>query len=73
MKCLLIFLLLLVACNVELSESRKQPHWWKDRNTIIHLFEWKWKDIARECEDFLQHKGYAGVQVILPYHFIINS
>lgn len=36
---------------------------WDNRNTIVHLFEWKWKDIANECEQFLQHKGYGGVQV----------
>ncbi|KAK5645222.1 hypothetical protein RI129_006522 [Pyrocoelia pectoralis] len=43
--------------------SQKDPHWANGRNTIIHLFEWKWKDIADECERFLQYKGYAGVQV----------
>ena len=30
---------------------------------MTHLFEWKWNDIAQECEDFLAPKGYGGVQV----------
>ena len=33
------------------------------RNTIVHLFEWKWSDIAAECERFLGPYGYCGVQV----------
>ncbi|CAD7088899.1 unnamed protein product [Hermetia illucens] len=38
-------------------------HQWDNRNTIVHLFEWKWDDIADECERFLAPKGYGGVQV----------
>ena len=30
---------------------------------IVHLFEWKWADIAAECENFLAPKGFGGVQV----------
>ena len=33
------------------------------RHTIVHLFEWKWSDIAAECERFLGPYGYCGVQV----------
>ncbi|KAA0203928.1 hypothetical protein HAZT_HAZT003498 [Hyalella azteca] len=33
---------------------------------IVHLFEWKWADIAAECENFLGPKGFAGVQVRAP-------
>ncbi|KAI8436628.1 LOW QUALITY PROTEIN: hypothetical protein MSG28_010128 [Choristoneura fumiferana] len=33
-----------------------------DRSTIVHLFEWKYKDIADECERFLGPKGFGGVQ-----------
>ena len=33
------------------------------RHTITHLFEWKWTDIADECEKFLGPYGYCGVQV----------
>nr|BAB32536.1 alpha-amylase [Drosophila melanogaster] len=33
------------------------------RSGMVHLFEWKWDDIAAECENFLGPNGYAGVQV----------
>lgn len=33
------------------------------RSTIVHLFEWKWNDIAEECERFLEPHGFGGVQV----------
>ncbi|XP_030387673.1 alpha-amylase A [Scaptodrosophila lebanonensis] len=33
------------------------------RNGMVHLFEWKWDDIAAECENFLGPKGFAGLQV----------
>ena len=34
-----------------------------NRRAIVHLFEWKWTDIAAECERFLGPRGYCGVQV----------
>ncbi|KAI4459936.1 alpha-amylase [Holotrichia oblita] len=46
-----------------LSQAQWDENMWEDRNTIVHLFEWKWNDIAEECERFLQYKGYGGVQV----------
>ena len=30
---------------------------------MVHLMDWRWVDIARECEEFLAPNGYAGVQV----------
>lgn len=45
-------------CQTQLDENM-----WENRNTIVQLFEWKWNDIADECENFLQHQGYGGVQV----------
>lgn len=33
------------------------------RTGIVHLFEWKWKDIALECTRFLGPRRFAGVQV----------
>lgn len=38
---------------------------------MVHLFEWKWGDIARECETFLAPNGYAGVQVSPPNENIV--
>src|SRR3569623_1362045 len=37
-----------------------------DRQLIVHLFDWKWSDIAAECENFLQHYGYGAVQISPP-------
>ena len=39
-----------------------QPHC-DGRQVIVHLFEWKWTDIAAECERYLAGAGYCGVQV----------
>lgn len=36
------------------------------RQTIVHLFEWKWTDIKAECTRFLGPYGYCGVQVSPP-------
>lgn len=29
----------------------------------VQLFQWKWTDIAEECENFLSLKGYKGKEV----------
>lgn len=31
--------------------------------TVVHLFEWRWEDVALECETFLGPSGYTAVQV----------
>lgn len=48
---------------VALSISQHDPHFVADRSTLVHLFEWRWEDIALECERFLGPYGYGGVQV----------
>jgi alpha-amylase len=35
-------------------------------DTFVHLFEWRWADIARECEVWLGPKGFKGVQISPP-------
>jgi hypothetical protein len=55
----LIFLLFFVA-NIH---AQKSPNTVKGRSAIVQLFEWKFNDIADECERFLAPKGFAGVQV----------
>ena len=37
---------------------------------FVHLFEWSWEDIAKECEDWLGPKGFAAVQVSPPTEHI---
>lgn len=41
----------------------KNPYYASGRSVNVHLFEWKWDDIAEECERFLGPKGYGGIQV----------
>ncbi|XP_065336314.1 alpha-amylase A-like [Cloeon dipterum] len=38
-------------------------HTWPNRSTIVHLFEWRWEDVARECEDYLAPNNFAGIQL----------
>ena len=40
---------------------------------IVHLVEWKFDDIAKECERFLGPYGFAGVQVRLRLAGTFNS
>ncbi len=40
---------------------------------FVHLFEWRWPDIARECETFLGPKGYTAVQVSPPNEHALLS
>ncbi|KAJ3665088.1 hypothetical protein Zmor_000601 [Zophobas morio] len=58
-----IILLTLCFCGVF---AQKDPHFADGRNSIVHLFEWKWNDIADECERFLAPKGFGGVQISPP-------
>jgi alpha-amylase len=46
-----------------LTTAQFNPHWWPNRSGMVHLFSWKFSDIADECENFLAPKGYAGVQI----------
>lgn len=47
-----------------LNEARNfyDPHFANGHGGIVQLFEWKWEDIANECE-FLADKKYGGIQV----------
>lgn len=33
---------------------------------FVHLFEWRWNDVARECEEYLGPAGFTGVQISPP-------
>ncbi|KAK7790984.1 hypothetical protein R5R35_005218 [Gryllus longicercus] len=52
----------LVTRDADRDLKQKDPHWVEGRNTIVQMFEWKFSDIAAECERFLAPAGYAGVQ-----------
>lgn len=34
-----------------------------NNGVIVHMFEWKWEDIAIECVQFLGPNGFKGIQV----------
>ncbi|KAF3428680.1 hypothetical protein E2986_14110 [Frieseomelitta varia] len=56
------------------ENTNKNPHFVPGHDSIVHLFEWKWNDIARECEQFLGPMGYGGVQVSpLQENLVINN
>ena len=48
------------------ANAYKDPLNASGRTTFVHLFEWKWTDIAAECERFLGPNGYGAVQVSPP-------
>ncbi|MEP0887339.1 alpha-amylase family protein [Leptolyngbya sp. PL-A3] len=41
------------------------------RTVLVHLFEWRWDDIAQECETFLGPNGYAAVQISPPQEHVV--
>lgn len=59
---ILIFLFYLNFCECKYKES----YIYENRSAIAQLFEWKFADIAKECQ-FLAKNGYGAVQ-ISPVH-----
>ncbi|CAJ0596053.1 unnamed protein product [Cylicocyclus nassatus] len=64
--------IILISCLFALAtaDPYEYPNTLTDRQVMVHLFEWKWKDIAAECENFLQYYGYGAVQVSPPMEHI---
>lgn len=60
MKTLIVTLFLIAGAAAQFN-----PQFVAGRNGIVHLFEWRWDDIAFECENFLAPNGFAGVQVFI--------
>ncbi|KAB5535973.1 hypothetical protein PHYPO_G00123990 [Pangasianodon hypophthalmus] len=63
--------LLILAALFGLSLSQFDPHTKYGRTSIVHLFEWRWEDIAKECERYLAPNGYGGVQISPPSESIV--
>jgi alpha-amylase len=40
-------------------------------DVFVHLFEWKWTDIASECESVLGPQGFKAVQISPPQEHIV--
>lgn len=62
MRYIQLFVVCLVIA-ISVAHETKNPNFVPGRSVMVHLFEWKWSDIALECERYLGPKGYAGVQV----------
>lgn len=58
MRAFIVFII-----SVSCAIAQKDLNYAPGRNVMVHLFEWKYTDIADECERFLGPKGFGGVQV----------
>merc|ERR1719209_648596 len=66
-------LLILGVVSTSLASAYDTPQC-DGRQTIVHLFEWKWTEIAAECERFLGPVGFCAVQVSPPNeHAVIGG
>ncbi len=63
MRNLITWLFALHLTIISCVHAQHDTHFWGNRDAMVHLFEWKWDDIAAECERFLAPNGFAGVQV----------
>ena len=69
---LFIFNLLIIKANC-LSDYH-DPHFKDDRTVIVQMLEWRFEDIAIECEKFLGPYGFGGVQTSpVSEHVILNQ
>ncbi|MBN3292860.1 AMYP amylase, partial [Polypterus senegalus] len=62
---LLVFTWILGVCWAQYNPNTKPG-----TTSIVHLFEWRWADIAEECERFLAPNGFGGVQISPPQESI---
>lgn len=67
-KHILLSWLLTLATSVV---AYKNPHYVTGRSVNVHLFEWKWNDIADECERFLGPRGFGGIQISPPNENVV--
>ncbi|XP_053929627.1 pancreatic alpha-amylase-like isoform X2 [Cuculus canorus] len=51
--------------------AQYNPNTPSGRTSIVHLFEWRWADIALECERYLAPNGFGGVQISPPNENVI--
>lgn len=65
--------LLILLALFGLSLAQHNPQLKHGRTTIVHLFEWRWADIAAECERFLGPNGFGGVQVSHVHYNLDNN
>jgi alpha-amylase len=69
-------LFVVAACRPSPADvvTTEMPQAARPRTVMVHLFEWRWEDVARECELVLGPAGYAAVQVSPPQeHVVLQS
>ena len=54
-----------VAAQLPASAGGRQVA--SSRSVIVQLFEWRWSDVAQECETWLGPSGYGAVQISPPH------
>jgi alpha-amylase len=59
---MLILTVLIVTLSSQSSGFLFEPNC-DGKQVMVHLFEWKWTDIAAECERYLGPNNFCGVQV----------
>ena len=64
---IVIRIILLVFVNIVNAGDFDETYNLPTRNTMVHLFEWKWTDIANECEKYLSKHGFGTVQVFFDF------
>jgi alpha-amylase len=62
---------LVLGCLLATASAQFNTHFVAGRSGIVHLFEWRWADIAAECERYLAPNGFAGVQISPPSENVI--
>ncbi|XP_073449105.1 pancreatic alpha-amylase-like isoform X4 [Aquarana catesbeiana] len=61
----------LVGALAEICAAQFNPNVKCGRTSIVHLFEWRWEDIAVECERYLGPNGFGGIQISPPSENVI--
>lgn len=59
-------LILSLICSILVQQTFSvtySPNYTPRHDVMVHLFEWKFRDIALECERYLGPNGFGGVQV----------
>jgi len=69
-KVMFLSICLLFAIGVN-ADNYDDPHTWLNRTVMVHLFEWKYSDIANECETFLAKYNYGAVQISPPNEHLV--
>lgn len=60
----ILFNIVLLSSAFLLTNGQHDPNFKDNRSVFVQLFEWKFSDVANECESFLGKNNFGGVQVL---------